>query len=72
VYSDDQFRGRVFGAFETYAAIMGLIGIGFATLSGESRGVLFSLSVAGILFVVAGLLAYMLLRPRFLKADVEV
>jgi hypothetical protein len=45
----------------------GLLGIGFATLSGESIGVLFSLYVASLLFISAGLLAYILLRPRFLK-----
>jgi MFS family permease len=68
VHAGDQYRGRVFGASETYSALMGLLGIGFATLSGESLGVLFSLYVSSLLFISAGLLAYFLLRPRFLKA----
>jgi hypothetical protein len=68
VHAEDQYRGRVFGAVETYSALMGLLGIGFATLSGESLGVLFSLYVSSLLFISAGLLAYFLLRPRFLKA----
>ncbi len=67
VHAEDQYRGRVFGAFETYSAFMGLLGIGFATLSGESLGVLFSLYVASLLFISGGMLAYLLLRPRFLK-----
>lgn len=71
VHSQDQYRGRVFGAFETYGAIMGLLGIGFATLTGESLGVLFSLYAAGLLFVSAGILAYLLLRPRFLYQSEE-
>ena len=70
VHAEDQYRGRVFGAFETYSAFMGLLGIGFATLSGESLGVLFSLYVASLLLISGGLLAYLLLRPRFLKEDV--
>jgi predicted MFS family arabinose efflux permease len=70
VSAEDRYRGRVFGAFETYSAFMGLIGIGFATLSGESLGVLFSLYVASLLLISGGMLAYLLLRPRFLKAGV--
>jgi predicted MFS family arabinose efflux permease len=70
VSAEDRYRGRVFGAFETYSAFMGLIGIGFATLSGESLGVLFSLYVASLLLISGGMLAYLLLRPRFLKASV--
>ena len=39
-YSTDQYRGRVFGAFGTYAALMGLLGMGFATsLSSRTSGV---------------------------------
>ena len=67
VHAEDQYRGRVFGAFETYSALMGLLGIGFATLSGESLGVLFNLYISSLLFITAGLLAYFILQPRFLK-----
>ena len=67
VNAEDQFRGRVFGAFETYAALMGLLGIGFATFSGESLGVLVDLYVSSLLYISGGLLAYFLLLPRFLK-----
>ena len=67
VHTEDQYRGRVFGAFETYSALMGLFGIGFASLSGESVGVLYSLYISSLLFIFAGLLAYFLLQTRFLK-----
>jgi MFS family permease len=69
VHSEDEFRGRVFGAFETYAALMGLLGIGFATLSGESLGALFSLYSAALLFIFAAILAYIILQPRFLGSS---
>jgi MFS family permease len=69
VHSEDEYRGRVFGAFETYAALMGLLGIGFATLSGESLGALFSLYTAALLFIFAAVLAYIILQPRFLKGE---
>jgi len=67
VHSEDEYRGRVFGALETYAALMGLLGIGFATLSGESLGALFSLYTAALLFILAAVLAYIILQPRFLR-----
>jgi MFS family permease len=68
-HSEDRYRGRVFGAFETYSAFMGLLGIGFATLSGESMGAIFSLYVSALLFICGGLLAYILLQPRFLEEN---
>ncbi|MFN2136320.1 MAG: MFS transporter [Candidatus Promineifilaceae bacterium] len=63
----DEYRGRLFGAFETYAAFMGLLGIGFASLAGDALGVHTSLAVAAALFIGAGLLAFVLLQPRFLE-----
>lgn len=68
VHTEDQYRGRVFGAFETYSALMGLIGIGFAIMSGESVGTVFSLYISVLLFISGGLLAYFLLRSRVLEA----
>jgi predicted MFS family arabinose efflux permease len=70
-HAEDRYRGRVFGAFETYSAFMGLLGIGFATLAGESLGSVFSLYVASLLFIAGGLLANFLLRPMFLKARAD-
>jgi MFS family permease len=70
-HAQDEYRGRVFGAFETYAAFMGLIGIGFATLGGESLGVMISLYVSALLFVSAGLLAFFILQDRVLRARLK-
>lgn len=70
-HADDEYRGRVFGALETYAAVMSLLGIGLATLSGESMGVVFTLYLSPLLFMFAGLLAFFTLRDRFLKPDVS-
>ncbi len=67
-HSQDEYRGRVFGAFETYGAFMGLIGIGFATLGGESLGAVNSLYVSALLFISAGLLAFFILQNRNLRA----
>ena len=68
VHAEDQYRGRVFGAFETYSALMGLLGIGLATFSGESLGTVFSMYISALLFLSGGLFAYFLLRPRILEA----
>jgi predicted MFS family arabinose efflux permease len=64
VHAEDQYRGRVFGVFGTYSALMGLLGMGFATLCGASLGVVPSLCISATLFICGGLLAYFLLRPR--------
>lgn len=68
VHAEDQYRGRVFGAFETYSALMGLLGIGLATFSGESLGTVFSMYISALLFIAGGLFAYFLLRPRMIGA----
>jgi hypothetical protein len=70
-HSQDEYRGRVFGAFETYAALMGLLGIGFAALSGESMGVIFSLYVSTFLLISAGVLAFLILQDRVLQTDLK-
>ena len=67
VHSEDKYRGRVFGAFETYSAVMSILGIGFATLSGESLGVIISLYISALLYIAAGVLAFYLLQARLLK-----
>jgi DHA3 family macrolide efflux protein-like MFS transporter len=67
-HSGDEYRGRVFGAFETYGAFMGLIGIGFATLGGESLGVTVSLYISSLLFISAGVIAFFILRERVIGA----
>jgi predicted MFS family arabinose efflux permease len=70
-HSRDEYRGRVFGAFETYAAFMGLIGIGFATLGGEALGVITSLYISAVLFLTAGALAFFILRDKVIESHDE-
>jgi MFS family permease len=58
----DQYRGRVFGAFETTAACLALFGSLAAGYLGERLPVVSILSVQGSGYVVAGILALILLR----------
>jgi hypothetical protein len=51
---------------------MGLLGIGFATLPGVSIGAISSLYAAGLLFIAAEVLAYVLLQARFLRQPSEI
>lgn len=68
VHTEDHYRGRVFGAFETYSALMGLLGIGLATFSGESLGAVFGMYISASLFISGGLFCYFVLTPRILEA----
>jgi MFS family permease len=58
----DQYRGRVFGAFETTAACLALFGSLAAGYLGERLPVVAILSVQGSGYVVAGIMALILLR----------
>lgn len=60
----DEFRGRVFGAFETTSALMGLAGMAFATLFGESFGVVPSMNIAALLYALAGVAIFFLMRTE--------
>jgi MFS family permease len=66
-HTEDQYRGRIFGAFQTYAALMGLLGMGFATFAGEAVGVVLSMTVGAILYISAGVLAFVILQERFIR-----
>jgi MFS family permease len=63
----DEYRGRVFGAFETIGAIMGLTGLAFATFFGESVGIVNSLGIGAVLFIFAGVMAFIWLRGDVVK-----
>jgi DHA3 family macrolide efflux protein-like MFS transporter len=67
-HTEDSYRGRVFGAFETYSALMGLLGIGLATFSGEALGAVLGMYISAFLFIAGGLFCYFLLRPRIPEA----
>lgn len=61
---EDAYRGRIFGAFDTTFALMMLFGMGFASVSGDVFGIVPVLNIQGYGFVVAGLLAFVALRPK--------
>lgn len=61
-HSPDEFRGRVFGAYNTLSGLLMVIGIGFASGLGETLGISNTLGVGGVIYIFSGVLAYTLLR----------
>ncbi len=59
--TDDEYRGRVFGAYGTTNALMLLAGRGLGSFLGDIVGVVPLLNVSGVLYSLAGLLALGLL-----------
>lgn len=59
----DEFRGRVFGAYGTLVALIALIGQGTASLLNDRLGVVTILNFDAALYILAGLVALLLLRP---------
>ena len=60
-YVADRYRGRVFGALATSAALFVLFGQAVASSLGDTFGAVSFLNLKGILDIVAGLLAFILL-----------
>ena len=58
----DEYRGRVLGAYSTTSSLLLIIGIGCGSVLGNYLGVVGALDIAGGLFAVAGLLAFMMLH----------
>ncbi len=58
----DEYRGRVLGAYSTTSSLLLIIGIGCGSVLGNYLGVVGALDIAGGLFAVAGLVAFMMLR----------
>jgi len=59
----DEFRGRVYGAYGTLVALIALIGQGTASLLNDRLGVVTILNFDAALYILAGLVALILLRP---------
>jgi MFS family permease len=57
----DAYRGRVFGALNTTAALVGLAGVGLAGIFGHILGIVPMLSVAGGITLLAGVIALVIL-----------
>jgi len=62
--SRDEYRGRVFGALFTTNALMRLIGIVFATALADVIGGMPLLIVSGLLWVVGGVVAWLMLPSQ--------
>jgi MFS family permease len=60
--TEDRYRGRVFGAVGTVAALMTLVGILFAGLVGDTLGIVPTMSIGSCLYILAGLVA-LVIRP---------
>ena len=60
-YVPDRYRGRVFGALATSAALFTLFGQAVASSLGDSIGAVPFLNLKGMLDIIAGLLAFILL-----------
>lgn len=61
-HSPDKFRGRVFGVYGTFSAMLMLIGMAFASGLGDTLGISTTLYAGGGTYVFAGVLALALLR----------
>lgn len=60
----DEYRGRVFGALNTSIALLILAGMGFASVAGDLVGIVPVINIQGYGYVLAGILAWVVLRPR--------
>jgi predicted MFS family arabinose efflux permease len=61
--SEDRFRGRIFGAVGTASAVMGIAGIGIGSALGDVVGVVPLYNLSALLYVTAGVIALVQLRP---------
>jgi MFS family permease len=67
-HAPDAYRGRVFGAYGAVTAGMELLGMGAASAMGDGVGIVPTLDVSGLLYIVAGMLALVLLSEAALAA----
>jgi MFS family permease len=61
-YSPREFLGRVFGAYGTLSALLMLIGMTFASGLGDTLGIPTTLYFGGGIYILSGILAFVLLR----------
>jgi MFS family permease len=67
----DEFRGRIFGFYgATYNGLM-LIGLALSSSLGDWLGIVPLLNTAAVIFCIAGLLTWLLLRSKPQKEDRE-
>ena len=61
-YSPEKYRGRVFGAYGTFSALLALVGMAFASGLGDTLGISITLYFGGAIYILSGILAVVLLR----------
>jgi MFS family permease len=59
--TEDAFRGRVFGAFGTTITLLMLVGSGLGGALADQLGASLLMNAASIIYIIAGLLAIVLL-----------
>jgi len=64
-YSPEEYRGRVFGAYGTFSALLSLVGMAFASGLGDTLGISVTLYFGGAIYIMSGLLAIVLLRGPY-------
>jgi MFS family permease len=69
--TEDRYRGRVFGAAGTVMALATLAGILFASLVGDTLGIVATMSIGSCLYILAGLVA-LVLRPAPAIAEAQL
>jgi hypothetical protein len=60
-HAPGEFRGRVFGVYGTFAALLSLVGMAFASGLGDTMGISTTLYFGGGIYILSGLLAAALL-----------
>lgn len=60
----DRYRGRIFGALNTTAALLMLVGMGIASIAGDRVGIVPVINIQGYGFVAAGILALIWLQLK--------
>ena len=61
-HAPKEYRGRVFGVYGTFSALLMLVGMAFASGMGDTLGIANTLYFGGVIYVLSGFLAVILLR----------
>ena len=67
--TEDEFRGRVFGAFGTTVSLVMLLSSGLAGLSADLLGAQALIVTAGAIWLLSGVMAWFLMRQVVLKPE---
>jgi predicted MFS family arabinose efflux permease len=69
--TEDSYRGRVFGAYGTVSTILMFVGSGLGGSLADTLGIKWLLIAAAAIYVLAGALAWPLLRRRLGEGEME-